>query len=102
MRIRLKLKNPYTWPSRNPDKPNVGQITFIQTNESLPDIGHIIEFRDLKPFIEGGDLNENHYKYYENKYYVRVAGDKVMFNDAFFEECEAKPILVKAPPMIYP
>lgn len=68
MRVRLKLKQPYTWPSRNPNKPNSNQYGFIETIDTLA-IGQIVTFENLHPYSNAGDLNTDHYKYFEGKSY---------------------------------
>ena len=67
-RVRLTLKQPYTWPSRNPEKPNQSDCNFIQTIDTLA-IGQVVTFESLRPYSLAGDLNEDHYKYFEGRSY---------------------------------
>lgn len=68
MQVRLTLKQPYTWPSRNPEKPNSNDCGFVQTNRNLS-IGDVVVFEDLNPKSLAGDLNTDHYKYFRLKAY---------------------------------
>lgn len=68
MQVRLTLKKPYTWPSRDPEKPNANNCGFVNTIDTLV-VGQIVTFESLHPYSLGGDLNENHYKYFEGRTY---------------------------------
>jgi hypothetical protein len=71
MRVRLKLKQPYTWPSRDPKKPSQGQVNFAQTRLTI-NLGDVVSFEDLQATSLAGDLNTNHYKHYEGRKYKSV------------------------------
>ena len=68
MRIRLTLKEAYTWASKYPDKPNQNDCGFINTNKALK-IGQVVSFESLRPTSNAGDLNTDHYKYFQGKSY---------------------------------
>ncbi len=71
MRVRLKFKEAYTWPSRDPQNPNKNTIGFIQTEVFVP-MGGTIVFEDFYPDSYGGDLNVDHYKYFMGRRFQRV------------------------------
>ena len=67
-RVRLSLKEAYTWPSRDPKKPNSSDCNFVETSKALR-IGDVVSFEQIKPFSYAGDLNEDHYRFYQGKVY---------------------------------
>jgi hypothetical protein len=67
-RVRLSLKEAYTWPSRDPKKPNSSDCNFIKTSKALI-IGDVVSFEQLKAHSNPGDLNEDHYRFYQGKIY---------------------------------
>lgn len=81
MRVRLRLKQPYTWPSRNPNKPNTNNIGFVQTAHPKFLVGAKYRFEDLHPYSGGGDLNPDHYHYFEGRTFVVTNTPPGMFMD---------------------
>ncbi len=71
IRIRLTLKEPYYWGQ--PDNLCEGQVTFVKSLAATGiGIGNEVCFRELYPFSESGDLNDDHYKYYDGRRFVAV------------------------------
>ena len=74
MRIRIRLKQEYTYPSNDPKKPNKTDCGFVHTSLKLK-IGQQVTFEDLNPQSNGGDLNTEHYKYFRGKVFKMVFSD---------------------------
>ena len=79
MRVRLTLKQPYTWPSRNPNKPNQNDYGFVETKQDLQ-LNQKIVFAELGATSNAGDLNPNHYKYFLGKNYLVTMDPNGFYN----------------------
>lgn len=71
MRVRLKLKEPYEWPSKDPENPNKNQIGFVITDWK-GQIGDTVSFEALNPQSMAGDLNTDHYRFFAGKTFKSV------------------------------
>ena len=71
--IRLLLKTPLTWPSKNPKKPHKMEVGLVTINKKrLPFMGQTVSFEDLKPFSNPGDTAEYLYPQLKGRRFTRI------------------------------
>jgi len=69
---RTSINKSYTWGKNQEHSSNISTITSHRKIE----IGETVTWEELNPFSIAGDLNEDFYKYYKGKTYIRVAQSK--------------------------